>query len=141
MARHKASVSQIYIERDKKVLPDLIRHAKHLATYPTTMNALYQIAAELPTRRFYVGDDAAIWYMRRRLFYKKIPKFINPYKQRLFEALYEEVTKMLETEKYQTMGWKDTTLLALLRPAPCVGLTPSVIGILTREPNRKKRHE
>ena len=139
MARHKASVSQIYIERDKKVLPDLIRHAKHLATYPTTMNALYQIAADLPTKRFYVGDDAAIWYMRRRLFYKKTPKFINPYKQRLFEALYEEVMKMMNSEKYSTMGWKNTTILALSHPAPCVGLTPFVIGILFREHKRQKR--
>ena len=141
MSRHKASVSQIYIERDRKVLPNLIRRAKHHATYPTTMNALYKIAAELPTERFYIGDDAAIWYMRRRLFYDETPKFINPYKQRLFEALYDKVTQMMKSEKYREIGWRNTTLLALLYPAPCVGLTPYVIGTIYREPKRQKRNE
>lgn len=139
--KHKESVSQTYIERDRIVLPDLIRRAKHIATYPTTMKKLYHIAAELPTDKFYISDDAAYDYIRKRLFHHITPTFISPFKQRLFEALYEEVTKMLQYEKYQQMGWKSTTILALGRPAPCVGLTPYIIGLRLRKLHRHNNHK
>lgn len=141
--KHNGSVSQIYVERDRKILPDLIRRAKHLATYPVNMNTLYRIAADLPTDKFYISDDAAYSYMRKRIFRGIEPKFTSPYKQKLFESLYEEVMKMLDTEKYRQLGWKTTTMLALAHPAPCVGLTPYMIGetILRRQRNKHKKDE
>ena len=134
--KHKRSVSQAYIERDRRVLPELIRQAKHQATYPTTMNVLYKIAAELPTDKFYISDDAALAYIRKRYFHKVVPRFISPFKQRLFEALYDEVTAMMACKKYREMGWKNATILALQRPAPCVGLTPYIIGLRYRKLHR-----
>lgn len=136
-------MSQIYIERDKKILPDLVRRAKHLATYPVSMNKLYHIAAELPVDKFYISDDAAYEYMRKRILSGVRPSFNSPYKQKLFDALYQEVTNMLNCEKYREMGWKHTTMLALSHPAPCVGLTPYIIGATIRKRNRHnhKRHE
>lgn len=139
--KHRACVSQTYIERDRVTLPLLLRKAKHLATYPTTMTKLYHIVADLPTEKFYISDDAACEYMRKRLLHNIKPKFFSPYKQRLFDALYDEVIKMLQIKKYQDMGWKNTTILALGRPAPCVGLTPYIIGLRIRKLHKNKRHE
>lgn len=141
--KHKKSVSQTYIERDRKVLPDLMRKAKHLATYPTTMSKLCRIAAELPTDRFYISDDAAFAYVRKRFYHGIEPKFISPFKQRLFEALYEEVLEMMSHEKYRKMGLKSTIILALEHKAPCVGLTPYIIGlrILNQHRHKHQNHE
>ena len=127
--KHKQSVSQTYIERDRKVLPELVRQAKRKATYPTSGNKLFQIAAELPTDKFYIGDDAACDYIRKRFIRKIHPVFVSPYKQRLYDALYDEVVKMMKMEKYKNMGLKDITLLALGHQAPCVGLTPYIIRV------------
>lgn len=137
--KHKNSVSQIYIERNRKALPAIIRRAKHLATYPTTMKKIYHIAAELPTDRFYISDDAAYDYIRKRLLHNMKPKFVNPFKQRLFESLYEEVTQMMEMEKYQKMGWRNTTILALSKPAPCIGIPPETIKNIVSITRRKKK--
>ena len=93
--KHKDSVSQIYIERDK-FLPRLLRQAKLVATYPTSMKKLYEIAANLPADKFYISDDAACEYMRKRCLHNITPQFISPYKQRLFDALYDEVIKMMK---------------------------------------------
>jgi hypothetical protein len=139
--KHKGSVSQTYIERDHRVLPDLIRRAKHLATYPTTSKKLFRIAAELPTEKFYITDDAAIVYVSKRHIHNITPQFANPFKKRLFDALYEEVVKMMKCEEYSKMGLKYVTLLALSRPAPCVGLAPRGIENRISKIRCKKNHE
>lgn len=139
--KHKKSVSVAYIERDSRMIPELVRRAKRIAPYPTSMKNIYHIAAELPTDKFYIGDDAACDYIRKRI-QNITPKFLSPYKQKLFEALYEEVTYMMKSEKYQKMGLKSTTLLALARPAPCVGLTPYILGLIScrqRKNNSQKK--
>lgn len=139
--KHLKSITQTYIERDRKVLPELIRRAKHLATYPTSAKKLYHIAAELPTDKFYISDDAACEYIRKRFFHNIQPKFISPFKQRLFDALYHEVSEMLRQEKYSKMGLKNVTILALERPAPCVGLTPYIIGLRYRKLHKQNNHK
>lgn len=125
--KHKGSVSHTYTERDRVVLPKLIRQAKHLTTYPTTMRKLSHLAANMPTDRFYISDDAAYAYINRRYIHNDAPTFSNPYKNRLFNALYDEVCKMMQQEKYRSMGLKNVTILALSRPAPCVGISPRTI--------------
>lgn len=139
--KHKGSVSQTYIERDHRVLPDLVRRAKHLTTYPTTSKKLFRIAAELPTDKFYITDDAAFEYIYKRHLHNVIPHFVNPFKKKLYEALYEEVLKMMKKEAYCNMGLKYVTLLALDRPAPCVGLTPRGIENRISKIRCKKRNE
>jgi len=125
--KHKNSISQTYIKRDKEAIPKLFRRAKEIAEYPTTTKRLFEIVADLPTQQFYVADDAAMSYIRKRVMHGEHKKFRNPYKQRLFDALYEEVISMLKEEKYKAMGLKNTVICALSRPAPCIGLTPFVI--------------
>ena len=126
--KHRGAVSQTYIERDNRVLPDLIRRAKHIATYPTSSKKLLHIAAELPTDKFYIADDAALHYIYKRHLHNIRPHFINPYKERLYNALYQEVVEMMKREDYCRLGLKTVTILALSRPAPCVGMTPRGIG-------------
>lgn len=139
--KRKGNVSQVYIERDNHVLPKLIKKAKSLATYPTTMNKLYYIAAELPTDKFYITDDAAYAYIYKRYLHNIVPKFTNPYKHQLFEAFYNEVCQMMQCEKYKLMGLRSTTILALGRPAPCCGLTPLAIRNRISKIRCRKRHE
>lgn len=138
--KHKGSVSQTYLSRDEKVLPDLIRQAKHLATYPISTIKLYQIAADLPTDKFYIADDAAYEYILKRMFRGVEVAFNNHYKQRLYDAFFEEVSKMMKQETYKKMSVKNVTILALSRPAPCVGLAPwGIWKALLRQ--RKKKNE
>ncbi len=138
--KHKGSVSQTYLARDKKVLPELICQAKHLATYPISTMKLYHIAANLPTDKFYIADDAAYFYILKRVLNNINVTFKNSYKQRLYEAFYQEVTKMMKESKYATMSLKDISLLALDRPAPCVGLAPwGIWKALLRQ--RKKEYD
>lgn len=137
--KHKKSISQTYIDRNRKVLPELVRRAKHIATYPTTMKQLCHIAAELPTDRFYISDDAAYEYIRQRVLKNKKQKFRHVFRQQLFDALYEQVLKLKRMEKYKDMDWKNVTILALAQPAPCVGLTPYIIHkILWKRRNNKR---
>lgn len=125
--KHKKSISQTYLRRDKVEIPRLFVRAKEIAEYPTTTKKLFEIAAELPTDQFYIADDAAMAYIRKRILHGIRTKYTNPYKQRLFDALYEEVSRMMKEDKYRKMGLKSTVICALSRPAPCVGLTPFVV--------------
>lgn len=139
--KHGGSVSQTYIERDRKVLPGLIRRAKHLAKYPTTSWEIVRIAVQLPTEKFYISDDAAYEYIRKRVCANIPIRFNNQYKQKLYEAFYEEVMKMKRDERYSNMRLKDITILALARPAPCVGLAPWGLWKAMRKVKNKKTAE
>jgi len=122
------AITPIYVERDSVVLPRLVRQAMLASSYPIRMPDIYLAAAESPVDKFYIGDHAACDYMRKRFLHKKTPKFVSPYKKRLFDALYDEVVRMMHCEEYKGMGLKNLTLLALEHKAPCVGLTPTIIG-------------
>lgn len=132
--KRKGHISQTLIRRDRIILPELYRRAKRLATYPTSAMNIYHIMTTLPTDRFYISDDAALAYIRKIFFHNIQPTFRTPERRKLYEALYKEVQEMMKEEKYQKLGLNTTTILALMRPAPCVGL--SARAILT---NRKWR--
>lgn len=106
------------------IIPHLFRRAKTLAEYPTTSKKLFKIAAELPVDRYYISDDAALRYVRGRYYKGHKKKFSSIYKKRLFESLYDQVCEMMKEKKYRDQGLATTTILALLRPAPCIGVTP-----------------
>ncbi len=139
--KHKGAVSQTYIERDYHVLPELIRRAKHIATYPITSRGLFKLAANLPTEKFYITDDAALLYINKRCIHGIIPHFTSPYKRKLFNALYEEVMKMKKSEKYKDMGLRHITILALNHPAPCVGMRPRAIEQRISEIRCEKKYD
>lgn len=135
--KKQGDISQDYIYRDRVVLPDLIRQARRIVSYPTTAGKIYQTAASLPVKRFYMSDDAAIALVRRHVIRGVRPKFISSYKQRLYDALFEEVSRIRSDTRYDSMDIGTITAIALTRPAPCVGLTPNVIMRITSR-NRKK---
>ncbi len=125
--KHKSSISQAYIRRDSIVLPELFTQAKATAAFPISLLELCKKMAEMPVDCFYISEDAAINYIRKRRYNKVIPHFVNKYKQRLFEALWRIVEEMMQSERYHNMELKYITTIALTRPAPCIGMTPEVI--------------
>lgn len=139
--KHKGSISHTYKRRDAVAIPLLFRKAKTVAEYPISIPKLLKIAADLPVDRFYITDDAALRYVRKRFYGRKRLTYRSKYKERLFDALYEQVCLMMGEDKYRKEGLATTTILALSRPAPCVGLTPNEIYLRylkLRGNNRKK---
>ena len=112
--KHKGSISQTYLKRDEVILPMLLRKARNMASWPTTMQQLCCIAASLPTPFFCIADDAALDYVRKRHLHGIVKTFRTAYRQRLYEASPE-------------MGLQNCVWKALARPAPCVGLEPRII--------------
>lgn len=135
--KHKGSISHAYKRRDTVVIPFLFRKAKQIAEYPTNIHKLFKIAADLPVDRFYISDDAAVRYVYKRYNKKKHKIHRSEYKERLFEALYNLVCSMMAEDKYRKLGLTTTTILALSRPAPCVGLSPHEIYL--RQKNLRNR--
>lgn len=141
--KHKGSVSQAYIRRDNEVIPDLYKRAAAIAELPMNVDRLARIAADLPVKHFCISDDAAIAYIRSRVLNGRNPKFRSIYKQRVFEALYEIVQEMMQSEKYRQHDIPAITVVALSRPAPCIGLSPKVIYqkyFVHRKRVRRLRH-
>lgn len=138
--KHKGSISQTYLRRDREVLPELYRRAKRVAEYPTSNDSLFRIMADLPVDRYYIADDAAYEYVRKRHLHGFRKKYRTPQKQRLLESLYEEVTRMMGEERYRGLSLKTATVIALMRPAPCVGLSPAGIDKIFSH-SRAKGHE
>lgn len=125
--KHKGAISQVYLKRDREVVPMLFKKAKQIASYPTTQEQLFRIAAEIPVDQYYLSDDTAVLYIRNRIF-RGINKIHgSAYKQRLFESLYEAVCELRKDVRYKSKGLDYITMLALQRPAPCVGLSPNVM--------------
>lgn len=134
--KHKNSVTQTYIKRDRDVLPMLFRQAVAAATFPTTMRKLCTIAATLPTPFFCISDDAALDYTRKRYLNGIEKKFKSPYKQRLYNAFWEKFCEI--KNECPQMSLQSAVFRALSCPAPCVGLTPWIIQFkVSRIINRK----
>ena len=139
--KHKGSISQTYLKRDRDTIPEIVRRAKHVVDYPTNLGKIFNVAANLPVNAYYIADDSAIDYVRDRRSGRH-RRFSNPYKQRLYESLYEEVEKMVMQTKYREMSMKDVVIIALTHPAPCVGLAPTGIRkIYTRLRYKKQKRD
>jgi hypothetical protein len=123
--KHKGSISQTYLTRDAQILPMLYRQACEIAEWPTTMRQLCCLAASLPTPFFCIADDAALHYVRRRLFHGVVKSFRSPFKQRLYDAFWREFHAIYLG--HPDISLQDCVWRALALPAPCVGLTPWVI--------------
>ena len=138
--KHKGAISQVYRKRDEVIVPQIFAKAKQLSSYPTTMERLFKIAADIPVDQHYLSDDTAILYIHNRIFrgINKIHR--SPHKQRLFESLYQIVCEMLNDGRYKSYELNNITILALQRPAPCIGLSPTVIWQKYWQLKNKKRH-
>lgn len=124
--KHKHSISQAYIQRDKVILPLLFRKALRITSWPTKKINLCHIVANLPTQQFFITEDAAVGYIRKRYLHGVKKKFRSVYKQRLFDAFYEE---FLAIKQNSSASIQACCLAALNKEAPCIGLTPAVILI------------
>lgn len=125
--KHKGSISQTYLKRDAEILPLLLRQARNVASWPTTMHQLCCIVATLPTPYFCIADDAALNYARKRHLHGIVKTFRSPYRQRLYEAFWTEFVKIYNSTP--GIGLQDCVWCALARPAPCVGLGPNIIQL------------
>ena len=123
MMKHLNSISQINLERDREMLR-LYRKAREVATYPTTSVKLCEIVASLPTSCYYISDTSAARYVSNRL-KGKIPKFGVAFekKRMLYEAFYIDFLKVRKMEGNQRKCISQLVDIALLRPAPCLGLS------------------
>ena len=138
--KHKGAISQVYRKRDEVIVPQLFMKAKQLSSYPTTMERLFKIAAEIPVDQYYLSDDTAVLYIRNRIFRGINKIHSSPYKQRLFESLYQIVCELRSEERYKTRGLDYITMLALQRPAPCIGLSPAVMLQKYLQHRNRKHH-
>lgn len=132
--KHKGSVSQVNIARDRMVAV-LFREAKRLATWPTNTMRLCEIVAELPVREFFLPEENALTYIRQRHYYGIITPFTNKYRQRLYDALYDRVMELWATDRYRGASIPVVVAAALQTEAPCLGLSPRCIYLLI--PHRK----
>jgi len=130
--RHKGSISQVNIERDKLV-PVLFRKAKGMVQWPTCMTAICQLVASMPVPEFFISSDTAIVYVRRRYYNNVCQQYRNKYKQLLFDALYDRFLELMNSSRMKKKSIPGIVLTALSSPAPCCGLSPlQVYSIMLR---------
>ena len=62
--------------------------------------------------------------MRRRYYNDKTKIFRSPYKQRLYDALYEKFIEIVSRPENNGRSLPELVLKVLQQPAPCLGLAP-----------------
>lgn len=143
MTRHKGSISQVNVERDRMAAV-LYKEAKRVASWPTNTMRLCEIAAGMPTTEFYISEEFAVRYVRKRIYAGVVQSFTNKYKQKLYEALFDRVLELRKQDKYREASLPVIVQAAIMTPAPCLGLTPRNIYMILpkREyPLRKKKKQ
>jgi len=128
--RHKNSVSQINLERDKELLR-IFRKATELAGNPATLVRIFTIAACLPVSKFYISDYWACRYIHNRL-KGKAKKFKNRHKQILYNALFAEYCQLSKRAENRNKSFETLVDMALERPAPIIGLSPHSLKDIIR---------
>ena len=129
--RHKGSISQVNIERDRMV-PHLFRKAKSLVAWPTKMSVICELVAAMPVPEYFISSDTAIDYIRRRYGGKEVRMFQSQYKQLLYDALYDRFLELMEIYRGKR-SIPYIVQLALASPAPCPGLSPwQIYAIMLR---------
>lgn len=128
--RHKKSISQINIERDKEV-KRLYRQAQAIAGCPATIERICHIMANLPCNRFYLSDYWAVRYVKNRR-NGKAKKFNNPRKQILYNAFYNTFMQLARDARYKNKDVETVVYAALMKPAPIIGLSPNFLKNVLR---------
>lgn len=129
--RHKNSISQINIERDKEIVT-LYKKAQALAGAPATIDRICQIAANLPASKFYLSDYWAYRYIRDRL--AGTTKYFKDHrKQTLYNALYDSYKRQARKRENADKSIETLVDIALEQPAPFIGLAPVTIHKYMRQ--------
>ena len=132
--RHFGSVSQVNIERNQQIAV-LYREAKRSAEWPTSTMRLCEMMVDMPVPKYYISEESAAYVIGKRFYRGVHTTFRNPYKQRLYDSLYELVVQMKQQSRFREASLLAVVTAALQQPAPCVGLTP--ISIYECIPKRK----
>jgi len=136
--RHKGCISQVNIKRDKAIL-SLYRQAMNIVEWPTDCMKICEIAANLPAPEFFISEETALVYIRDRYINNKNHRFNSPYRQRLYDALYQRFVSLREVPSNSNKDILSLVLEALQSQAPCIGITPQwIYYVITRQ--RKQRH-
>ena len=123
------------------MIPVLFRKAKRIAEWPTKKMRLCEMVADMPVPQFYISEEAAASVVGKRFYQGVYTTFQNPYRQRLYDALYEKVVQLKDTDRFRNASLLSIVSHALQQPAPCIGLTPISIYFLLpkrKYPPRKK---
>ena len=128
--RHKNSISQINLERDKELLK-IFRKASSIAGQPANLDRILTITACLPVSKFYLSDYWAARYIRDRL-RGKTKRFKNQQKQTLYNALFAEYMMLSRKPENKNKSFETLVDMALERPAPVIGLTPGSLRDIIR---------
>ena len=123
--KHKNSVTQINIERDKEII-QLYNKARKIAGSPATTHRICEIAANLPASQFYISDYWALRYIKDRSRGKR-RRFRNPRKQTLYNALFDTFRNLRRKNEYTSLPLESVVDIALTQPAPFIGLNPESI--------------
>ncbi len=123
--RHKNSISQVNLERDKEISL-LYKTAQALAGYPATVERVCQITANLPASKFYISDTYALKYVKDRLNGKR-RKFKHSRKQVLYDALWNAFLSIRKKRGNESLSIERLVDMALETRAPIIGVSPSVI--------------
>ena len=132
--RHKGSVSQVNIERDREVLR-VYRKAQGIVGTPATVLRICQIAANLPASKFYISDFWAYRYVHNRLKGKQ-RTFRDKRKQTLYNALFSTYRRLAAKKEYQGCSVESIVYSALEQPAPFLGLSPRTIHAIIRKKHK-----
>ena len=95
--------------------------------YPTTHSEICKAIAEFPVPKFYISFDTALWYIRCRYYQEQEKQFLNTYKQKLFDALYNRFLELSDNPSYCNCKMKTLVSMTLDSPAPCLGMSPWMV--------------
>lgn len=139
--KHVNSISQINIERDREIIR-LFQKAKRLVPWPTTTTKICCFISRMPTPCYYLSFDAAYRYVSLRL-KGKIPKFgkYQQMKQSLCEAFYIDFLEVKRQKQDENLCTYRLVELALLRPAPHLGIAPNYIQKKIAAYYKQSRHK
>ncbi len=136
--RHKGSVSQVNKKRNETLL-SLFSKAKNKVSWPADMKKICRVMADMPVGEFYISDEAATVYAWQRFYHGQRKRFKSRRRQRLYDAFYQKVLELKRKPEYKESPISTIATIALLQPAPCIGLEPSFIyTILLKERGKLK---
>lgn len=123
--KHKNSISQVNIERDRELLR-MFRVAKKNVPWPTSVNKLCDYVIRMPASRFYISEEMAVRYVRKRMNGRQRP-FRNHRKCALYEAFYREFLLVKSHPDNADLPLFVLVYRALQRPAPFIGVSHSYL--------------
>ena len=123
--RHKNSISQINLERDKEIRA-LYKKARELAGYHATVERICQIMVNLPTSKFYISDTYALKYVKDRM-NGNVRKLKWKNKQILYNAFWNVFLSLKKKRENEGLSIERLVDMALETQAPIIGVSQGFI--------------